>query len=139
MRTSGEDGKETKALSGRQFLDFTGIRRANKRNPEHSLPKLGRYIIFNQIEIAHENGTPGKMERGIGLTERYYSHHLSIKLFADEKRKNFTTTSIRINDLRIGLYRWKYLEDWRYVSDYSYEELNIDNLAQDLEELVMDK
>lgn len=135
----GANGKDKeKVLSGRQFLDFTGIRRANNRNPEQPLPELGRYIIYNQIEIAHENGTPGKLERGIGLTERYYTNHLSIKLFADKRRPNFCTTSIRTDDLRIGLCRWRYLRDWRYVSDYSYKDLNIDNLAEDLEELVME-
>lgn len=119
--------------SGRMVLHFERKRMARRR--EQKIPDLGSIIIFNEIYMSRTVGRVSKNLRGIGRVESYSGYFVLLSVFRTE---NFIEkTSIRLDDIRIGLVQYRYLTDFKYTGNYTYEDLDLKNLHPDLKKLLV--
>lgn len=128
-----------KELSGFNFIDHKGNKNARKRNRPQEVPNIGTFILYNETSEFFHEGNPGhKARRGVGKVIRYTRHMVEIQV-------NITLTystieCFRIDDIRLGILKWKPLKKFIYTKDkYHYTDLDLDNPHEDIKELIEEK
>lgn len=131
-----EDYIETKTkLSAAKFVDVTGYRNRMFPVPEQPYPEVGSYIVYNQIEKVHiHDGRPQKTERGVAKIISYSPSLVLLKVY--ERPEFSRKTCFTLNEIRLGLVRYKTLTDYVYSCNYTYDELNLSHLHEDILKLL---
>lgn len=120
-----------------KFLDFRGDKRAKRRVTTKNVPKVGSFILYNEVERDHGIGCPARQRRGVGKVLSYTGACMVVEIYLT------STYVIReswlVNDIRLGFLRWRELKDFIFVNKvYKYSELDIDCPHEDIVKLFVD-
>lgn len=131
-----EENKSLKdvTISAAHFLDTRNQKKIEMLKDVYPLPETGRIIIFNEIERAHDNGKPPKGDRGIAKVVAYYKNIVLLELYRMPSFREKRT--VRIYDIRIGLVQYKYMTDYLFMSQFSYTDLSLLELHEDIKRLI---
>ena len=136
---SNVDSRSYLRKSAAGYIDFRGDRAAKKRVQLRNLPELDAYILYNEILRYHDrDGSPGKLERGIGRVVEYTSSLMGLQIYICPnycQRIYFP-----IFNVSVGLIEYVELTDYVYIGGkglgYSYAELDIKNPHPDIAKII---
>ena len=123
-------------ISAAKFIDTTENRRKLFPVPEQPYPEVGSIIVFNEVEKVHtSDGRPQRTDRGVA---KVISYSPSLILLQVYERPEYTRNAcFTLNEIRLGLVRYRSLTDYVYSCNYSYDELNLEHLHRDILDLLI--
>lgn len=131
---------QERIFTGRDVLDFRGDVAASQRANAQAIPPIGTIILYgeNEDQMAHENGCPGKSERGVGRVKQIVAGRLLIvEVFVNESYR--WSMTFRISDIAVGLIQWVPLKELVYTKGFRYADYDLKNPHPDIKELIISK
>lgn len=100
------------------------------------IPPVGSYIIYNEVERNKSVGCQGATRRGIGKVVKYTDYLIYIEVYLTPSYMRYET--FQISDIVIGLLQWRLLKEKLLTKKYTYAELSIDSLHEDINSLIVE-